>query len=114
MATACYACGTELQFQGVVGRRAECPACGVDLHCCLACRHRDEAAAHGCRESQADPPADPQRANACDLFQLGDGAGRSRPGSARAAREALAALFGEAPSPEPDPRDALEALFRKK
>lgn len=114
MATACHACGAELRFQGVVGRRAECPVCGVDLHCCLGCRHHDESAAHACREPHADPPADKERANACDLFQLGDGATPSRRGSAQAARDALAALFGEAPPPEPDPRDALEALFRKK
>ena len=114
MATGCYACGAELLFQGAVGRREECPACGVELHCCLACRHHDESAAHGCREPHADPPADRERANACDLFQLGAGAGLRHPGSARAARDALAALFGEARPPEPDPRDALEALFRKK
>lgn len=113
MTTGCYACGAELRFQGVVGRREECPACGVELHCCLACRHHDEAAAHACREPHAEPPADEARANACDLFQLGEGA-RRRAGSARAARDALAALFGEAPAPEPDPRDALEALFRRK
>lgn len=114
MATACYACGAELRFQGVVGRRAECPACGVELHACLACRHHDQSAAHGCREPHAEPPPDRERANACDFFQLGDGAGHRGRGSAQAARDALAALFGEAPRPERDPRDALEALFRKK
>jgi predicted RNA-binding Zn-ribbon protein involved in translation (DUF1610 family) len=110
----CYACGAELRFQGVVGRRAECPDCGIELHACLACRHHDQSAAHGCREPHADPPADKERANACEFFQLGEGAGRGRQGSPRAARDALAALFGEAPRKEPDPREALEALFRKK
>ena len=113
METGCYACGAELRFQGVVGRREECPSCGVALHCCLACRHHDESAAHGCREPHAEPPADKERANACDLFQLGDGASR-RKARSRSARAALGALFGDAPAAEPDPRDALEALFRKK
>jgi hypothetical protein len=45
---------------------------------------------------------------------LGDGASRRRTRS-RSARDALGALFGEKPqAAEDDPRDALEALFRKK
>jgi hypothetical protein len=56
---------------------------------------------------------DKDQSNACDLFQLGDGAARRRR-SSRAARDQLNALFGEGPSSEQDPKDALEALFRKK
>jgi hypothetical protein len=52
--------------------------------------------------------------NACDLFQLGDGASRRRR-SNQEAKNALHALFGEGPAkPAESPRDALEALFRKK
>ena len=112
----CGACGVALDIRGVVGRRAECPQCGAELHTCLNCRHYDESAAHSCREPHAEPPADKERSNACDLFQLGDGAPRRRGGPRQAARDALAALFGETPAPEreEDPRDALEALFRRK
>jgi hypothetical protein len=121
MATTCHGCGAELRIEGVVGRRATCPACDAELHTCLHCRHFEPSAAHGCREPHAERIADPEAANACDLFQLGDGGARRR-APARGARDALAALFGEAPSPRageapaaaPDPRDALEALFRKK
>ena len=113
MPTSCHACGAEVRVQGPVGRRETCPACDADLHACLNCRHHDASAAHACREPHADPVLDKEAANACDLFQLGDGASRRR-GSSRAAHHALAALFGEAPSAAEDPRDALEALFRKK
>ncbi len=114
MATSCYACGAELRLQGPVGRRATCPECDADLHACVNCRHHDPSAAHQCREPHAEHVVDKEASNACDLFQMGDGAAQRRGGSARSARDALSALFGEAPRAEPDPRDALDALFRKK
>ena len=114
MPTTCHGCGATLRFDGPVGRRSTCPECDADLHTCLNCRHYDESAAHQCREPQVDHVIDKDAANPCDLFQLGDGASRRRR-SSRAAREQLAALFGEAPSArDEDPRDALEALFRRK
>ncbi len=113
MATSCWACGAPLSIEGPVGRRTTCPGCDADLHTCMNCRHHDESAAHACREPHADPVAEKDASNACDLFQLGDGASRRRR-SAQGARDALAALFGDAPRPAEDPRDALDALFRKK
>ncbi len=113
MATSCYACGKEIRIEGTVGRRTTCPECDADLHACMNCRHYDESAPHACREPHAEHVIDKEASNACDLFQLGDGATRRRT-SAHGARDALAALFGEAPEPAEDPRDALEALFRKK
>ena len=79
-------------MEGPVGRRVACPECGADLHACLNCRHYDESAAHACREPHAEHFADKETSNACDLFQLGDGASRRR-GAAPGARDALAALF---------------------
>jgi hypothetical protein len=114
MATSCYGCGAALELQGPVGRRATCPECEADLHCCMNCRHHDPSAAHQCREPHAEQVANKEASNACDLFQPGDGASR-RGEAPRDARRALSALFGEAPpAPAADPRDALEALFRKK
>ncbi len=113
MATSCYRCGAALALDGPVGRRTTCPECDADLHTCMNCRHYDESAAHECREPHADHQVDKEASNACELFQLGDGASRRRR-SSRAARDQLGALFGEAPSREEDPRDALEALFKKK
>ena len=114
MATTCYGCGAELHIDGPVGRRTTCPECDADLHACINCRHYDVSAARECREPHAEQIVDKEASNACDLFQLGDGASRRR-GSSSAARDQLAALFGDAPPrKEEDPRDALEALFRKK
>jgi hypothetical protein len=113
MVTTCYRCGAPLAFDGPVGRRTACPECDFDLHCCLNCRHYDESAGNECREPHADRVVDKDRLNACELFQLGDGAARRRR-SSRAAKDALHALFGEGPAPEESPRDALESLFRKK
>jgi len=112
MATTCYGCGGELSIDGPVGRRTTCPECDADLHRCMNCKHYDPAAAHECREPHAEHLVDKEASNACELYQLGDGASRRRVRS-RAARDALGALFGEAPAQEDDPRDALEALFRK-
>jgi hypothetical protein len=114
MAATCYGCGSALHLDGPVGRRATCPECDAELHACVNCRHFDESAAHQCREPHAEPVVEKESANACDLFQLGDGAARRRGGKGEEARARLAALFGEAPRQEEDPRDALEALFRKK
>jgi hypothetical protein len=113
MATTCHGCGAQLRIDGPIGRRTSCPECDADLHTCLNCKHYDESAAHHCREPHAEHVVDKDQANACDLFQLGDGASRRRRSSS-AARDRLHALFGEGPAREEDPRDALEALFRKK
>jgi hypothetical protein len=113
MATSCYGCGAALRIDGPVGRRMPCPECDADLHCCMNCRHYDESAAHQCREPQVDHVVEKEASNPCDLFQLGDGASRRRHGAKAAARNALGALFGEAPREEQSPHDALDALFRK-
>jgi hypothetical protein len=113
MATTCHGCGATLRIDGPVGRRTTCPECDADLHTCLNCRHYDDSAAHQCREPHAEHVVEKDQSNACELFQLGDGASRRRAGS-KAARDRLAALFGEGPAREQDPRDALESLFRKK
>jgi hypothetical protein len=113
MATSCYGCGAILRIDGPVGRRTTCPECDADLHACMNCRHYDESAAHECREPQTDHVVDKVASNPCDLFQLGDGASRRR-GKSDAARNALGALFGEAPKAVESPRDALDALFKKR
>ena len=113
MATTCYRCGAALRIDGPVGRRTTCPDCDADLHACMNCRHWDDSAAHECREPHAEHVVDKEASNACELFQLGDGASRRRRGQA-GARDRLAALFGDAPARAEDPKDALDALFRKK
>ena len=113
MPTSCFHCGAPVRIDGTVGRRTTCPECDADLHSCMNCRQYDDSAPHQCREPHADHVLDKEASNPCELFQLGDGASRRRVRS-RSARDALGALFGEAPAADEDPRDALEALFRKK
>ncbi len=114
MATTCYGCGATLRIDGPVGRRTTCPECDADLHACINCRHYDASAARECREPHAEHFVDKEASNACDLFQLGDGASRRRKKGSSEARDRLAALVGDAPAKEESARDALEALFRKK
>jgi len=114
MATTCFKCGSTLRIDIPIGRRSACPECDADLHACIQCRYYDESAPHECREPHAEKYLDKEASNACDLYQLGDGASRRRQGSAQQARDKLAALFGEAPKKIDEPKDALEALFKKK
>ncbi len=94
----CHACATAVALASGerVGFRDACSSCGADLHACRNCAHHDPQAAHGCRETQAEPVQDAERANRCEWFRPGDGdAGAdSRAASERAqARAALDALF---------------------
>ncbi|BDG06941.1 hypothetical protein [Anaeromyxobacter paludicola] len=114
MPASCYHCGAALKLDGPVGRRTTCPECDGDVRCCMNCRHYDESAAHQCREPHAEQVVEKEASNACDLFQLGDGAARRQGDRGATARGQLAALFGEAPKPREDPHDALEALFKKR
>lgn len=112
--TSCHSCGAALHLEGPVGRRRVCPSCDADLHTCMNCRHHDEASPHQCREPHAENVVDKDAGNSCELFQLGDGASRRRGNQGAAARAQLAALFGDAPPRPEAPKDALDALFRKK
>jgi hypothetical protein len=109
--SSCHSCGATLRLDGPVGRRRTCPECDADLHTCLNCRHYDESAPHMCREPHAENVVDKDASNACDLFQMGDGASRRRGDQGATARAQLAALFGDAAPKREDPRDALDALF---
>jgi len=112
--TSCHSCGAALRIDGPVGRRRTCPECDGDLHTCLNCRHYDESSPHQCREPHAEQVVEKDSSNACDLFQMGDGASRRHGDRGARARADLAALFGEAPPRTTDPGDAVEALFGKK
>lgn len=67
----CHKCGTKLSFEGVVGRREECPGCSESVHACLNCEFYDEKSYNECRETSADPVKDKLSSNFCDYFQLG-------------------------------------------
>lgn len=92
---ACWKCGANLKAVPLpYGRRAECPACHAELHACRMCRHYAPGKAKQCMEPMAEAVGDKTRANFCAWFQpalrTGDRAGGDR--------DALAALFGDAPA----------------
>lgn len=85
-----------MSFESLVGRRDECPKCGADAHACKNCRHYDRTVYNECKEPQAEVTREKDRANFCDFFEPGSGAGS---GADEARRKAMA---------------AAEALFKKK
>jgi hypothetical protein len=90
----CHKCKKEIADDFFVGRQAQCPLCGADLHCCLNCSFYERGAYNDCHESQAERVLDKARSNFCDFFSFGQ-AGKS-PGSAQISS-----------------KDKLENLFKK-
>ncbi|HMN68750.1 MAG TPA: hypothetical protein PKC28_09465 [Bdellovibrionales bacterium] len=92
----CFHCGAELEFSERVPLRAECDKCRSDAHVCKNCQFYDPKVYNECREPQAEVVMDKERANRCEYFQPGAGAGST---SAPSKNDLLA---------------AAEALFKKK
>ena len=86
----CAFCGSDVEIEGRVGRRDECPQCKRDLHSCLQCRFYDRSYHNQCRESQAEYVGDKERSNFCDYFQFG----RESEGEKSAAEDAKRKLEG--------------------
>jgi hypothetical protein len=117
----CHSCGTQVDIAEPIPRDAECASCGMDLRCCLNCRHHDPSFNNQCRETEADPVADKDRRNFCEFFSgrapssaSGGGAARgapatgsgfARPGPVDRAAEARRALDRLFSKPKPDPED---------
>ncbi len=94
----CHGCqsGIAITAGESVGFRAECEACGRDLHVCLNCAHHDPSAYNECREPNAERVTERDRANRCDDFRPGEDDGADPADDARAkAKAALDALFGD-------------------
>lgn len=66
----CHQCRKEIVDDILVGRQAQCPFCGADLHCCLNCSFYDAGIYNDCRESQAERVLDKIRSNFCDFFRF--------------------------------------------
>jgi len=94
---ACYRCGESLAALPLpLSRRDQCPACSADLHVCRMCRHFDRSVPRQCREDGAEDVTEKERPNFCDWFQPSAHAfDPNRKVEADAARDALAALFGD-------------------
>lgn len=109
----CWKCAASLNdLPQPLGRRAECPACGAELHVCRQCRHFDTAKAKQCRERAADEVMNKTRANFCEWFQARSGPSAA-PAASASGRAALDALFG-GPAPAESSRGGrseLDKLF---
>lgn len=127
----CYRCGTSLQRLTLpLSRLDECPSCRVQLHVCRMCVHYAPGKAKECAEDDAEEVLDKRSANFCDYFAPNYQAFQGGEMDAEvAARERLAALFGDASesaaeaqpddgagqasSSEEAARRQAEALFKK-
>ncbi len=112
----CWKCSAGLEdLPQPLGRRAECPACGVELHVCRQCRHYDTAKAKQCRELVADEVKNKTRANFCEWFQARAGTHAGSAVTASGGRAALDALFGgsEKASSTSNAKSELDKLFGK-
>ena len=94
---ACYRCGASLSGLSLpLSRRDQCPECSADLHVCKMCDSFDANVPRQCREDGAEDVTEKDRPNFCDWFQPAEGSfDAGRKAEADAAREALAALFGD-------------------
>lgn len=90
----CHSCRRTLDLGREIGRRDLCSFCKADLHCCLNCRFHDSSAPRQCREPQAEPVREKDKANYCDYFVFAEQKtfGSDNNKSAQA-REALNELF---------------------
>ena len=91
----CDKCKNEIAPDFFVGRQAQCPSCGADLHCCLNFIFYEIGAYNDCRESQAERVLDKSRSNFCDFFSF----------------KQKAETTGAADS---STKDKLDALFKNK
>ncbi len=71
----CFHCGNEIVYVDRVGIREECEKCKSDVHCCRNCNFYDPKVYNECKEPQAEVIREKDRANVCDYFQPGGGAG---------------------------------------
>lgn len=110
----CWKCGMDISgLPQPLGRRAECPACHVELHVCRLCRHYDPVKARQCREPMAEEIKEKTRANFCEWFQPRAHAFQTTNPQKANPRNALEALFGgaeEGSNPGKD-RSELDRLF---
>lgn len=97
-ALVCWKCGASLDgLPRPLSRRAECGACGAELHVCRLCQYYNPRVSEKCDEPKAEHPREQDRANFCDYFKPKPGA-YVAPDDAKtqAARAQLDGLFGAA------------------
>ena len=88
----CFHCGREIAFKERVGFRDRCLACDRPVHACRNCTFYDPTYNNQCRETQAERIVEKDRANFCEFFAPGAGAGKKNVGASDA-RAKLDATF---------------------
>jgi hypothetical protein len=66
----CWYCGSPVAEKEPFGRSLPCNVCGKDLRSCRNCKFFVSGARGDCRETNAEPVTDKERANFCDWFSL--------------------------------------------
>ena len=94
----CWYCGDPITLTGPIGRSQTCLVCGKDLRACKNCRFFLSGARGDCKETQAEPQSDKERANFCDWFSLDEKyrsltAGSKDKGKSEASKSAFNNLF---------------------
>jgi predicted RNA-binding Zn-ribbon protein involved in translation (DUF1610 family) len=99
----CRMCGTKQQLTGPLPSDATCTSCGNDLHTCSNCVHFDTSRPNECRKPVLQRVTNKSKRNTCELFT---------PNTVQEfASDRPSAGNGAASS---SPRDAFDALFKKK
>ena len=94
----CRRCGARQRLDVSLPFDAVCEGCNSDLHTCSNCIHFDSSRPKECRKPVTERVVNKIKRNACALFTPG-----------------LVQEFArEHPAPMSRPRDAFDALFRKK
>jgi hypothetical protein len=107
VASRCYNCATTLP--NGTDFRANCPKCGVALHCCKQCAHFEPSTRFQCLKPIPARIAAKDQANQCELFS-------QRVTVARDAAPASPAVpVNNVPEPRSgsDARAAFDSLFKK-
>lgn len=94
----CRVCGTQQAVVGTVAIDATCSRCGADLHSCSQCAHFDASRPNQCRKPVPERIENKVKRNSCELY----------------APATVQEFATETPVARDDPRDAFDALFKKK
>jgi hypothetical protein len=99
----CRMCGTKQQMTGSLPFEATCTNCGNDLHTCSNCVHFDTSRPNECRKPVLQRVTSKSKRNTCELFT---------PNTVQEFASDRPSAGGDAASSSP--RDAFDALFKKK
>jgi hypothetical protein len=69
MAFRCFHCGTDIEYEGKIGRGDLCPKCSSSVKCCMNCRFHERSAHNQCLEPAAEWVSDKERSNFCEYFE---------------------------------------------